>query len=222
MMPVSRSLTPAADAELLRRVEALELALAERNRALEVMTQELAQARQKIQQLASCDSLTGLASRRHFFLLAMAEVTRALRSRQPLSVLFVDIDKFRRINDEHGQSTGDKVLKAVAEGLRTHARAPDVAARLAGDEFVLLLPQTPPQAALVLARQLCDALAQRSVGGAHVSLSVGVADLQPHEDCIEDALMRAESALKQARVQGSQQVVLAHANASHLTQQACT
>lgn len=192
---------------VLQRNMELEQQLSDCSQALERLTHELQLAREKLTDLSLHDSLTGLFNRRHFFVLAMAEVTRALRHGQPLSLLLVQVDQFRCINDEHGHAVGDKALKVLAEHLRAVMQAKGVSARLGSTEFVVLLPQTEQAQAQALAQALSQRVAAHGVSGIPMTASVGVAQLWADEDCIEAALIRAESALRQAKALGPSQVV---------------
>jgi len=104
--------------------------------------------------LATTDSLTGLYNRRHFNKLAEEEIGRALRYARPLSVIMLDIDFFKRVNDTFGHSIGDMVLEKVAAITKNMVRTTDVPARYGGEEFIILLPETPAAKAAILAERL--------------------------------------------------------------------
>lgn len=114
----------------------------------------------RLRHLSSTDGLTGLANRRHFMDRLQAELARQQRNRQPLTVLLIDADHFKHINDRHGHAKGDEVLVKLAEVLATGVRTPsDLAARLGGEEFALLLPNTTMAEAQVVCRRLQASLA---------------------------------------------------------------
>jgi diguanylate cyclase (GGDEF)-like protein len=114
---------------------------------------EVARLHEQIRELAATDSLTGLANRRAFRDRAEGEISRCGRKRQKLSVVLVDLDKFKAVNDVHGHAAGDQVLGCVASALTRMCRRSDFAARFGGDEFVLLLPETSRrQAEMILNR----------------------------------------------------------------------
>jgi len=128
------------------------------------------------------DPMTCVGNRRHWESSLRQEVDRALRSRMPLSVLMVDLDNLKRLNDAHGHGCGDRALALVAEVLRDTCRSRDVAARFGGDEFALLLPRTRVSEARVVAERIRSELARRrALLGAPldslVCVSIGVADL---------------------------------------------
>src|SRR5476651_657861 len=112
--------------------------------------------------LATTDGLTALFNRRHFEELARAEWARFQRYGRPLSLLLLDIDKFKSINDRSGHDAGDLVLKAVAHICQTTKRQPDVLARIGGEEFALLLPETDEAAAEIVAERFRNAIADHS------------------------------------------------------------
>ena len=128
------------------------------------------------------DPMTCVGNRRHWEQGLRAEVERALRSRMPLSVLMVDLDNLKRLNDAHGHGCGDRALSLVGEVLRDTCRSRDVAARFGGDEFALLLPRTRSSEARVVAERIRLELARRRRASgapveASVTVSIGIADL---------------------------------------------
>ncbi len=131
------------------------VAVGERILALE---DRLLQARDQLERLAMCDSLTSLLNRRALYRLARGELERAQRSGEPLSVVFLDIDRFKQINDEYGHVIGDEVLKMVAVALQENSRPYDVVGRWAGDEFLVFLPGVDAKNAEKVARRILDAI----------------------------------------------------------------
>jgi diguanylate cyclase len=162
----------------------------------------------KLRYLADMDVLTRVANRRHFQELA----TNALAGTKPeeACVLMFDIDHFRRINDMFGHAAGDEALRQVAQCMRDTLREQDVAGRLSGDQFAILLPETLPKGAMSVAARVVSNLATRQLGPriAPLSLSFGVVTLYEGE-AIADALRRAEQALHEAKRQGRSRVVVA-------------
>jgi diguanylate cyclase (GGDEF)-like protein len=168
----------------------------------------------RAQHAADHDHLTGARSRRAFFELAARERSRALRAASPLSLLLFDVDHFKRINDTHGHATGDRVLADIVERAGAAVRNIDVVARLGGEEFAVLLPDTAEDTALLVAERLRHALDRAPDGAARIeagyTVSIGVATLDPDES-IEAMLSRADAALYAAKAGGRNTVVDARA-----------
>jgi diguanylate cyclase (GGDEF)-like protein len=115
---------------------------------------ENARAVRRVQELSITDTCTGLYNARHLFTVLAEEVHRSKRFGYEFSLLFIDLDHFKRVNDEHGHLIGSKLLGEFGQSLRDHLRLVDVAFRYGGDEFAVLLPQTSKEAALFVARRL--------------------------------------------------------------------
>ena len=144
-----------------------------------------ARAVEKIQELTITDDVTGLFNARHLYKTLEAEVYRSARFGYEFSVLFIDLDHFKRVNDTHGHLVGSKLLTEVGFHLKHHLRLIDYAFRYGGDEFVVLLPQTGKDAALVVAKRLRDSLRTsllcREEGlNLNIRASIGVATY-PHD-----------------------------------------
>ncbi|SFU87487.1 diguanylate cyclase [Pseudoduganella namucuonensis] len=181
-------------------------------------TLELLMANNKLEQLATTDPLTGIANRRKMTEQISKELERARRFRHPLSLLMVDIDHFKRINDTYGHDIGDRAIVAVASMLASSMRSIDMVARFGGEEFVLLMPETDIDVAGNAAERLRDAAARLRIevdGGLKITLtiSIGVAATRPQEapDSPSSLLMRADKALYRAKNEGRDRVVLATA-----------
>ncbi len=158
---------------------------------------------------ADHDHLTGAHSRRAFFELADRERTRSQRTRASLSLLLFDVDHFKRINDSHGHATGDKVLVEIVQHTRTVIRSIDTCARLGGEEFAVLLPDTGNDMALRVAERLRAGLEQPSgTHGIPYTVSIGAATLEPGEN-IAAMLSRADQALYAAKEGGRNRVMRA-------------
>jgi diguanylate cyclase (GGDEF)-like protein len=159
---------------------------------------------------ADHDHLTGARSRRAFFELAAREQARSLRRGGPLSLLLFDVDHFKRINDTHGHATGDRVLVEIVERAGTVVRGIDTIARLGGEEFAVLLPDTGTDTALLVAERLRRILARApdaaAKAGIGYTVSMGVATLHPDES-IDAMLSRADAALYAAKAGGRNAVV---------------
>jgi len=179
---------------------------------LKAQKYELERALERIGQLATRDELTGLVNRRHMTALMQAEQARQRRDASKMTIALLDIDLFKRINDSHGHRAGDTVLKTFAEASCQLLRATDVLARWGGEEFLLMLPATPPEQALRSVERLREHLAQVSFDaispGLKVTFSAGLSaceDDGPLEPCIE----RADQAMYRAKTQGRNCSVLA-------------
>jgi len=167
---------------------------------------ELRAARDEFERLASTDSLTGLCSRRLWFEQGAIEFDRSRRYGRPLGLLMADLDFFKRVNDTFGHETGDEVLRRFAQVLRDQCRRSDVPGRVGGEEFAVLLPETPIRAAQEVARRIVESCRRVTVPvpGAQVtfSCSIGVTEMTPADDAIEKSLQRADAALYQAKRSG--------------------
>jgi diguanylate cyclase (GGDEF)-like protein len=136
-----------------------------------------AKIRAELERLATTDDLTGLPNRRRFHEEFAPAVAAARRYGTPLSLLLLDLDDFKRINDNHGHEAGDELLRTVAEAIRTQLRESDLAARIGGDEFAVLLPHTGRDAAATLATRVQAALAHVLKPPLTASASIGAATL---------------------------------------------
>jgi diguanylate cyclase (GGDEF)-like protein len=204
-------------AALLQELRATHDELDSLNRELEARveerTRELQQANQRLEALASIDPLTGAGNRRHFLEQAKAEISRAKRQRLPLSVIMLDIDFFKSINDCFGHEIGDKVLAALAATIQATLRDGDIFARMGGEEFIVMLPGQGLAEALQMAERLRLLIAQNEVPGcpARITVSAGLAGLESESDEIVDLLRRADQGLYRAKSQGRNQVCLGQA-----------
>jgi len=163
-------------------------------------------ANEALRQAVSCDHLTGLANRRAFFEAAEHELQRWQRLPRPLSLVLVDADHFKRVNDLHGHAAGDAVLRHLAVALAATFRTMDVVARVGGEEFAILLPGTPGEGAEAVAARLCQAIAAQpvEVDGTtiHYTVSAGVASMASDLGSIEALMKRADAALYAAKSGG--------------------
>ena len=181
---------------------------AELERRVAERTRELEEANVRLAQLATVDSLSGVANRRKFDETLVAEVARSLRYARPLSLILADIDGFKRINDTHGHAAGDEVLRAFAQLLDENARSSDLVARYGGEEFAVLMPETAAEDALELAERLRRAIEKSTFAAAgSVTCSFGVASLLP-EGTAAELVEAADRALYQAKQEGRNRAVL--------------
>jgi len=154
----------------------------------------------ELERLATTDSLTGLPNRQGLAGHLTRESARALRSRRPLSLALIDLDHFKELNDRAGHRAGDELLRHLAHAWSQELRAIDVLARFGGDEFVVLLPDTPASEGRAVLRRLATT--------DKVHWSAGVSEWQPGE-AADLVLARADAALYEAKRRGRHQIVLA-------------
>ena len=162
--------------------------------------------------MATIDPLTGAYNRRTFHDIAERELARARRAGQPLSIIMVDIDHFRPVNEQHGNRTGDEVLRHVADLIRTALRKEDMLVRYGGEEFLVMLPEVPGPGAVVVAGRIRKAVEADTLqlDGKPVQLTVSVgvsARLDEGPESIESLLARADEALALAKQRGRNRVV---------------
>lgn len=165
----------------------------------------------RLEELSNHDALTGLSNRRHFYELAAQEIQRATRLGSPLAVAMLDVDHFKRVNDQHGHATGDLVLKTLSATCRAVLRQVDVVARFGGEEFVLLLPHTGLETAISVLERLREVLGHKQVEtttGAPLgfTVSIGLTLMQAGESDVDAMLARADAALYEAKRLGRNQV----------------
>jgi diguanylate cyclase (GGDEF)-like protein len=165
-------------------------------------------------QLADLDALTGLHNRRYFHETLARECARAHRYERKLSLIVFDLDDFKEVNDRIGHLAGDAALAETAERVRDVVRTADIACRVGGDEFAVILPESSLEDADQLYRRILNAVSSRALGQAgKMYLSAGVAELRPEDDPVS-FFQRADDALYRAKEAGKGRVVAA--NARHL------
>jgi len=188
--------------ELRARTNKLEEAIAEKarsQRALEI-------ANQRLSVLAAIDGLTGLRNRRTLDEDLQREIARATRYVAPLSVMMLDIDNFKKLNDTHGHAAGDKVLQEVSDVLQQTVRASDLSARYGGEEFVVIMPNTDGLSAYTLAERVRARIEHVTREYWNVTVSIGVASLGPDVSAADELLLRADEALYSAKRSGKNRV----------------
>jgi diguanylate cyclase (GGDEF)-like protein/PAS domain S-box-containing protein len=173
----------------------------------------------RLERLAMTDELTGLANRRAFFLKGIDEIKKAKRYGLPLAFLMVDLDKFKRVNDTFGHEAGDAVLTAFARTVSATIREVDVAARIGGEEFGLLLPNTDGGAALMLAERLREAaerelatVENRPIG---MTVSIGVSTFSDAVSGLDHLMKTADAALYEAKEGGRNRVSFSAGGENH-------
>ena len=171
--------------------------------------------REEMRLLANTDTLTGIANRRHFVDVADREFGRARRYGHPLSVLMLDIDRFKTINDRWGHPMGDRVIQALAQLTQSVIRGQDLCGRLGGDEFALILPETDSAGAQLIAERLraraeaTDSLCADDGSPVRFTVSIGIASLSPEDGSFDALLQRADKELYQAKQGGRNRSALA-------------
>jgi len=202
---------PFNEAELLVRINT-HMELKRSRDMLEEKNRELTDAYDKIEYLALTDTLTGVANRRHISNLMGKEVSRCRRNGGTFSMLMCDIDFFKKVNDTYGHDTGDYVLKRVTELIQGRLRGQDVLSRWGGEEFLVMLPETAIDDAVVAAEKLRTTIeATEMEFGEHrfsITLTIGVATYEK-ELGIEKSIKKADDALYQGKQTGRNKVVQA-------------
>ncbi|MDQ5821342.1 MAG: diguanylate cyclase, partial [Actinomycetota bacterium] len=185
-----------------------EFELAKRFADAAALALDNAHIRASLEHQAQTDSLTGLYNHRYFHERLRAELTRASRSHEPVAVLMLDIDDFKRVNDVHGHGIGDEVLRELAEGLRSMVRASDVVCRLGGEEFGVIMGGASQVSATSLAERLTRRLTEFDFGPAgRITVSVGLAQGPQHAMNPRELVACAEAAMMTAKALGKNQVV---------------
>ena len=160
---------------------------------------------------STTDYLTGVSTRRAFFDVASSEVARARRYGQPLTMLLVDPDNFREINEQHGEAFGNEWLRAIAWVCRQESRTTDVVGRMGGEAFAVLLPSTELSGGLVLAERIRERMQRHvfsgNVQGVRCTLSVGVAEVTDSVISVDGLLTAAGTAVQRAQQAGMNLVV---------------
>jgi diguanylate cyclase (GGDEF)-like protein/PAS domain S-box-containing protein len=168
------------------------------------------EAHEALRRSIFCDHLTGLANRRAFFDTAEIELQRWARQPRPLSLMMIDADHFKQVNDRHGHAAGDAVLRHLAVALSACTRAIDVVARIGGEEFVVLLPDTAIEGAHALAQRICERVTAGAVevDGERIryTVSAGVAQMQAGVAGLDGLIKHADAALYRAKALGRNRV----------------
>lgn len=155
------------------------------------------------QGLARTDPLTGAANRRQFLEAAEMELRRAARYGRPFSVAYLDLDRFKEMNDRHGHEAGDRLLCDVALALKAAVRSTDLVARMGGDEFAILMPETGAEVAEAVADKLRKAVALLGVAGEEgITLSMGLATWVVPAVSVDELLSRADALMYEAKQAG--------------------
>lgn len=166
---------------------------------------------EELRRIAIVDEMTGLNTRRHLLELGEHEHRRQQRNGLPMSVLLMDLDHFKRVNDIHGHAAGDETLRRFGAALRACMRKTDIFGRFGGEEFLALLPETALEVALTLAERVRRAVEAMKIdwqgSSIRISVSIGAASLEAGEP-LERAIARADTALYQAKDEGRNRVAV--------------
>jgi diguanylate cyclase (GGDEF)-like protein len=172
---------------------------------------DLVRNAEQLEKLASIDSLTGVYNRRHFLKLAEAEWSRFQRYLRPLSMLMVDIDHFKSVNDRYGHATGDMAISWIANACQEDQRGSDIVGRIGGEEFALLLPETDLTQASIVAERIRKKVESHSMTAPNetfaVAVSIGVASAALSMSGVGALMSASDQALYEAKSQGRNRVV---------------
>ena len=192
--------------------ELLESRVQERTLELNIALQELETANQELKEINTRDELSGLYNRRYYDQKILAEFRRSRRNLTPLSLILVDIDHFKKVNDSYGHLTGDKCIVETANAIKSLLRrSSDIGCRYGGEEFCLILPETDSAGALALAQEVCECVSQQRIFSHEnfidLTVSCGVTTYQQEKNVTPDVIFSsADSALYKAKQAGRDQV----------------
>ncbi len=171
---------------------------------------ELKKAKEKLLQMAITDELTGLANRRYFMERLNSEYDRAKRYESKYSLLMIDIDHFKLINDNFGHKAGDRVLQEASSVMKKSLRTSDVIGRVGGEEFSVLLPETEVKAAMFIAERLRKRVEEKIIihetEELSVTVSIGVSQSSPGDQSVDDIFIRADTAMYNSKREGRNRV----------------
>lgn len=163
-----------------------------------------------VKEQAVTDGLTGLYNRRYFEEYLKKEVTRSQRQKQPFSIIGLDLDFLKQINDKYGHAYGDLAIKTVADVLKKNARSIDTAARIGGEEFNVILPGVEAEGALIAAERIRKAIEDVKLDTiGNITASIGVATFLEHSDNVEELMELTDQAMYQSKREGRNRVTLA-------------
>jgi len=175
--------------------------------------QKLERANEELERLATQDPLTNINNRRNFFKLADAEFAKAKRYQRPMTILMLDGDNFKKINDTYGHASGDEALLTIVSAVLAEARESDIFGRVGGEEFAVCCPDTPLDGATNLAeriRKRCESATLYSLKeDFSFSVSIGITNIDASDLNVHSALSRADTMLYEAKNRGRNQVVTA-------------
>lgn len=205
---------------LIRKINDSNAALTHQNQELLLVHEQLSEANKKLEQMAITDALTGCYNKRYLLQQLTHEVALAQRSKIAFSMVLIDLDNFKCINDSHGHLIGDIVLRGVADIMKKNIRKSDILARFGGEEFVIYLPHTDQDGAVFIAERIRHMVEIESIktfrGDLRVTVSLGLVSVDPgaehiksQDDFLDMIIARADSALYQAKSNGRNCLVVA-------------
>jgi len=186
--------------------------LTKANYRLIKQTEELQEIKQQLTVEATTDMLSGLYNRRYFFEASSKSFYTAIRYKQSLSILMLDIDNFKKVNDTYGHMIGDSVIRICSNILKKLSRVSDIIARYGGEEFIIILPETNLEEALLLAQRIREEVQHKDIdlndeNQIHITISIGVSQLDNENDTtIEESIQRSDDALYSAKKNGRNRV----------------
>ena len=197
--------------EVQSTLDRQKMTLEEANTALHKQIEKIDDLQEKLREQANRDSLTGLFNRRYLEGTLERERARCRREGAPLTMLMIDVDHFKMVNDDYGHQAGDEVLRVMGKLLLENARTEDIVCRYGGEEFLLVLPKMPLDVGLGRAAQLLKIFQEMTVSYGEMrirtTVSIGVATTPQHADSAEALLKCADKALYQAKARGRNRVV---------------
>ena len=198
------------NSRLFHTVSEKTLALNTANKQLSQELEEKEELAKNLKHYASTDTLTGLMNRRTYFKACEKEIKSATRYKTKLSYLTIDIDKFKKINDTYGHPFGDEVIRSLSALLIENSRSVDYVARIGGEEFAILMPETDVDAAYHLADRLRANIAKHKIiyenKVIQITVSMGLSHLSEEDKDIETIVKRSDDALYEAKENGRNQV----------------
>lgn len=193
--------------DVLNELTQLNNELTNKSRELTKKNIQLERSKDRIEELLRTDNLTGLKNRKAFTEYLEKISAQAVRHQFPLAIIMLDLDRFKKINDNYGHSTGDKVLVSLADVLKENSRREDMAARIGGEEFLILLPHTELEASMQMAERIRRGVENMNVTpvSENITASFGVTVFQEGDD-FDSILNRVDNALYKAKAAGRNRV----------------
>jgi len=197
-----------------RLLHSMDEMVTERTQQLQMALDEASELKRRYEELSIIDDLTRLHNRRFFFPETRAALAQAIRYKKSFSLLMMDVDHFKIINDRYGHAVGDEVLKSVADTLRAEARDVDILARFGGEEFILALPETDESGAMVMAERIrtkIKALRWQAEGkNISITMTIGITELEnrssnDYVEVLDELLQQADLALYHGKDNGRDQ-----------------